>query len=90
VLVPADIADGEKKQGNDHFYMDAHLMFVKFVDEAGCQLTDPAARSLGYELALKGNFFQIMIYKCVAEKYQFKYLASGGKLIFPLPEIEIV
>jgi hypothetical protein len=56
--------------------MDAHLQFVKFVDEAGCQLTDPAARSLGYELALKGNFFQIMIYKCVAEKYQFKYLAS--------------
>lgn len=73
-LPPLASRTEKKRQGNDHFYMDAHLMFAKFVDEASDQLTSLAAKNLGYELAVKDNFFQIVIYKYVAEKYRPRYL----------------
>jgi hypothetical protein len=66
----------KKRDGNDHFYLDAHLMFAKFVHEASGQLANPAAKRLGYEMAVRDNFFQIVIYKYVAERYQVRYLAS--------------
>lgn len=66
----------KKNQGNDHYYMDAHIMFIRFVDELNSQLVSPAAKKLGYDLVLRSNLFQIVIYKCMAEKYKIKYLTS--------------
>jgi hypothetical protein len=75
-LSPLASRTEKKNQGNDHFYIDAHIMFIRFVDELSSQLVNPAAKKLGYDLVLGNNFFQIVIYKCTAEKYKIKYLTS--------------
>lgn len=66
----------KKKQGNDHFYMDAHVQFIRFVDGLSNQSVNPAIKSMNKEMILRANFFQIVIYKYVAKKYKIKYLAS--------------
>lgn len=75
-LSPLASRTEKKKQGNDHYYMDAYIDFVRFADELSGQLVNPAARRLACDLALQDKGFQIVIYKYVADKYRIAYLAS--------------
>ena len=60
----------KKSQGDDHFYLDAHLMFGRFVKS----LKEKSARNSGINIFCKDNLWQILVYKKITIKYDISYL----------------
>jgi glycosyltransferase involved in cell wall biosynthesis len=75
----------KKRQGNDGFYLDAHLQFIEFLEGVTRQTANPEVRRMNEGLGLRANLFQIMMYKCVADKYQVKYLTAVFLKLFSVP-----
>lgn len=64
----------KKKQGDERHYMHAYVMLAGFVSGLKDQGISAAAQKIGGELIVKDNLFQIVSYKCIAERYDILYL----------------
>lgn len=75
--LPIEVSRAEKrKQGNDHFYMDAHVMYMQFVDYIRFQMLGSDARKLACRQILDANLYQIEHYKKTAAGYSLAYIRS--------------
>jgi glycosyltransferase involved in cell wall biosynthesis len=62
------------RQGNDHFYMDAHLLYMDFVAAASERMRQPHAIALAHRYVLNDNPYQIIHYRNTALGYSLPYM----------------
>jgi glycosyltransferase involved in cell wall biosynthesis len=75
--LPVEESRAEKAaQGNDHFYMDAHLSYIRFVDYITARMVRPEAKRLARNYVLADNLYQIENYRSNVNRYRFAYIFS--------------